>query len=287
MSLVVTALLALAAAVAYGGSTAAQHAALSEQPVSPSRSSGSAPRRSWFALLRSPRWLLGMGGDTLGMVLQIAALAVGPVTLVQPIQVLALPISLPIAWALGGARPSRRAFVDCGWMVAGLIAFFVVAGTPTDARPASPSAVLSVTGVVVALGAVVLALTLRAGPVLKAAVYGGVAGGWFGVVAVLIDSCTASWSIHGPSAFAHAGGLVPLAVLVVLGAVSIVLTQVAFRAGPLAAGFPANLAADPVVAVAIGAVLVHESIPLSAWHLVGYAGALAAVVFGAVRLARR
>jgi drug/metabolite transporter (DMT)-like permease len=267
-------LAALGSALAYGASTAAQHSAMAGPD------GGSLGR-----LVRSPRWLLGMGGDTVGMVLQIVALAAGPVVLVQPILVLALPISLPIAWALGGTRPGRREAIGCAWMLAGLVAFFLLSGIPSAASPAAvPGVVLAVTVALVA-GGVLLALVRRSGPVVRAATYGGVAGCWFGLVAVLVDVCATVWSSSGVAGLLTPSGLTPLVALLALGGLSIVLTQVAFRVGPLAAGFPANLAADPVVAVAVGAVLLGERVPADAWHLVGYAAAVTAVVVGAVRLA--
>jgi hypothetical protein len=112
-----------------------------------------------------------------------------------------------------------------------------------------------------------------------------VAGAWFGLVAVLMDAASTAWSAHGGSAFAHEDGLVPLVILVLLGTASIVLTQVAFRAGPLAASFPANLAADPVIAVILGAALLHENVSTSSVDVLAYVLCLAAVVFGAFRLA--
>ncbi|AYG03762.1 DMT family transporter [Gryllotalpicola protaetiae] len=280
MLLIVSLVCALASAAAYGASSAAQHAAMGEGDGRTARA-----RTRWRELLRSPRWLFGMGGDALGMVLQIAALAAGPVALVQPVLVLALPISLPFSRALGGPRPTTRDYLGCAWMLAGLIGFFLLIGRPGDARPAQPAAVLTAAAVSSALGGLLIALAARARPAVKAAVFGGVAGCWFGLVAVLIDACAATWARAGIAGFAGPGGLVPLIVLLVLGGVSIALTQLAFRAGPLAAAFPANLAADPVIAVALGALLVHEVVPVTAGHLVGYAAAVAAVVYGAVRLA--
>ncbi len=63
------------------------------------------------------------------------------------------------------------------------------------------------------------------------------------------------------------------------------LTQVSFQVGALAASFPANKSADPVAAVLLGAVLLHERVPAGAGHVLGYLLCLAAIVAGAVRLA--
>jgi hypothetical protein len=87
------------------------------------------------------------------------------------------------------------------------------------------------------------------------------------------------------SGIAAADGLVPLIGLLVVSAVGITLTQISFQIGALGASFPANKAADPVVAVLLGATLLQEHVPASPVSLLAYGGCLAVIVAGAVRLA--
>ena len=94
MTLAVAIPCALAAAIAYGASTAVEHSAAHTVDE---------PDRGLLRLLRDPRWLIGMLGDTVGLVLQVIALATGPVSLVQPILILAA--SSPADPA--AARPAR------------------------------------------------------------------------------------------------------------------------------------------------------------------------------------
>jgi hypothetical protein len=74
--------------------------------------------------------------------------------------------------------------------------------------------------------------------------------------------------------------------LIAVGAVSIVLTQVALQIGELGASFPASLSADPVIAVVLGAALLGETVPTAPLQVLAYATCLAAIVAGAIRLAR-
>jgi drug/metabolite transporter (DMT)-like permease len=278
MTLAVAIPCALAAAIAYGASTAVEHSA--------AHKIDDEPGRGLLRLLRDPRWLIGMLGDTVGLVLQVIALATGPVSLVQPVLVLALPVSLPIAWWLGGPRPGRREALACGYMIAGLAVFFVILGNPGPSDPlAARPAVIAWVVLVVVGTAALAAVRLRARP-LKAAVYGTVAGAWFGLVAVLMDAATDAWQRDGIAAFTRMSGLLPLALLLPLGAASIAVTQVSFQIGDLGASFPANLAADPVVAVFLGAVLLHQNVPAAIGDLIAYAACLAAVLYGAIQLAR-
>ena len=89
----------------------------------------------------------------------------------------------------------------------------------------------------------------------------------------------------GWPAWATRTGWVPLAGALIVGAVAITLTQISFQVGEFAASFPANEAAAPVVAVVLGAGLLHEQIPVSPLTLVAYLGCLACVLAGAIQLA--
>jgi drug/metabolite transporter (DMT)-like permease len=279
VSLIVAVPFGVASAVAYGASTAVQHAAAHT-------GTGAADPRGLIRLLRDPRWLLSIGGDTLGFGLQVVALSNGPVVLVQPLLVLTLPVSLFVGSLLGHARPRRGDYLACVSIIGGLGLFFLLLGTPTVGRVPSPRT-LEVAIVVAMLAGVALCLLVHGrSAVVRAGVYGAVAGAWFGTLGVLLNSIAAEFGAHGVDGMlGHAAGLVPLGGLVLIGGLGMILTQVSFQVGALAASFPANKAADPVAAVVLGAALLHQHVPSSFWHLAVYVVCLAAIVAGAVRLA--
>ena len=226
-----------------------------------------------------------MGGDGLGLVLQVLALATGPVVLIQPLLVLAVPVSLPVGWLLGGPRPGWRDYAACGAILAALATFFVVLGDPGSARPLSATTA-AVAVVVAGLGGgVVIAAVRGVGTTVRAAVYGAVAGAWFGLVGVLLDAVATAWQHGSWRALESADGWVPLAGLLVMGALALTLTQVSFQVGALGASFPANESAAPVVAVALGAALLHEQVPFTPLAAAAYLVCLVVVVGGTVRLA--
>jgi hypothetical protein len=102
-----------------------------------------------------------------------------------------------------------------------------------------------------------------------------------------VDACSDRVSkagFHG--LIASSRGLVPLASIALLGLGGIILTQLSFQVGALAATLPANLAADPVTGVVLGAVLLREDVPTDVGHTIGYALCLAAVIVGTLRLAK-
>lgn len=278
MSLLVAIPFGVAAAFAYGASTAVQHRAAHT-------GTGEADPHGLLRLLRDPRWLLSIGGDFVGLICQVIALATGPVVLIQPLLVLTLPVSLFVGFLLGGPTPRGGDYLACLSIIGGLGVFFVLLGTPGEGHDPDPGAILATVAIALVAGAALCALVRRLGPTLRAGVYGGVAGGWFGTVGVLLNGAATQYTDHGLRGLLHAAGLAPLLGIAVLGVLGMTLTQVSFQVGALAASFPANKSVDPVTAVVLGAVLLHEHVPADAIHVLVYLLCLAAIVAGAVRLA--
>ena len=143
---------------------------------------------------------------------------------------------------------------------------------------------MAILAVIVVGLAASLAVTGR-GPVIRGAVYGVVAGAYFGTLGVMVDAASSRASESGWHGLLSPRGVVPLVGILLLGLGGIVLTQVSFQVGALAATLPANLAADPFTAVVIGALLLREHVPLTIGHLLLYTICLGAVIAGAVQLA--
>lgn len=266
-------------AVAYGTATAVQHRAAH-------RGTGRADARGVLRLARDPRWLASVGGDTVGLVLQVVALATGPVLLVQPLLVLAVPVALPVGRVLGGPAPTWRDYAACVGILGALAVFFGLVGNPGEASPLPAAHAAWATAGAAAIGAVLLLAVRTASSTVRAAVYGAVAGAWFGLVGVLLDAVATSWQRSGPTGLTQPDGWVPFVCLLLAGAGALVLTQVSFQVGSLAASFPANEATAPVVAVVLGAALLHEQLPLSPGHLAAYLLCVAVVALGTAQLAR-
>lgn len=278
MSLIVAVPCGLVAATAYGAATAVQHDAAHT-------GTGTADARGLLRLLRDPRWLLSIGGDTIGLIFQVIALSTGPVVLIQPLLVAALPVSLLVGWALGGSRPRRPDYLACLGILGGLAVFFALIGDPGKAAPLAARSGLIAIVVALVAGLVACGAVRRGTVPVRAAVYGGVAGGWFGLVGVLLNAAATVWRDRGAAGFGHAAGLVPLIGLLVIGGVGITLTQISFQVGALGASFPANKAADPVVAVVLGAALLREHVPAGPAYVLGYLACLAVIVAGTITLA--
>lgn len=281
MSASVAITLGVASAVVYGTASVFQHGAVHREQID-----GDVDAQGLITSLRSPKWLIAAGGDVVGFMLQVGALAAGSVVLVQPLVVLMLPVALWVGYLTGGPRPRPADYGACAIVGGGLAGFLLLIGSPPLAQVPDPKRVA--TFVVLLLAAGLLASLAVTGhrAMVRGAMYGAVGGAYFGTLGVMVDATSRQWENHGArSVLTTHRGLVPLIAIALLGLGGVVLTQLAFQVGALAATLPANLSADPLTAVLLGGVLLGEHIPSGAGHLAGYAICLALVALGAVRLA--
>ncbi len=269
--------LALLAALMFAVASVAQRTAAADVPDDAARG-----RRLLARLLRSRRWWAGAGGDTLGYLLQAAALGIGSVLLVQPLLVTTLLFALP----LEARRSGRRVPTPQRWWSAALVAalvVFVLVGRPSPGVDRAPVSHWVPAGMVVVLVLVacVVGAGSRRGP-RRAALLAAAAGLAYGVVGALTKSVVALL----------ATGLLPVLlgwetwVLVVAVVVGTFLQQVAYGAGPLSASLPAVTVGEPLVASLLGVLVLGEYIRVSgpAWILIG--ALIALMVAATAALAR-
>jgi drug/metabolite transporter (DMT)-like permease len=280
--LVVAVPFGVASAIVYGASIVIQHRTAQEH----AEGDGEASAAGLLRLVRNPTWLLAIAGDFIGFLLQIVALATGPVVVIQPLVVLMLPVSLGVSFALGGHRPRMGDYLGVLGVLGGLAVFLALIGHPGGGHVPRPRYLGMAIILVVLIGAFLCVAVTGRHRVIRGAMYGGVAGAYFGTLAVMVDAAS-DRAAHGGlhALFVSPRGLVPMAGIALLGIGGIVLTQMSFQVGALGATLPANLAVDPVVGVLLGAILLREHVPLTTGHCVAYALCLVAVIAGAIRLA--
>lgn len=243
---------------------------------------------SWdgFKSLATRRgWLLGVGVAVAGVVLHASALVLAPLSVVQPIGVLAVPIAVILT-----ARHSRQwltvaVWIGVGMSVAGVLAFVAVtAGTEVTGPVQVGTALVGVAcaaGMVAVLAAVGVA---RRGWVrcVACAMAGAVA---FGVVSALVR--TVSLQVGLGAAGVVSSGVVTAAVgAIVALLVGGWLVQQAYAAGAPAVVVACLTVVDPVVAIGLGMASLGEgaSIPPTSWALLLAAAVVAGA--GTVVLAR-
>lgn len=234
------------------------------------RSAGKLPRVHRFrpaellgfaaATLRHPLWLGGILADVGGLGLQVLALHMGALTVVQPVLVSAVLFALIVGHWVAGTRITRREVVLGGVLVLSVAGFLIVSGAATaeaDQTDRLPAILAAATCLVVVIGCLITsrrATARKLGSLRAAALLGIAVGTIYAGTAALIKAST-DVAQHGPVALLTSW---PLYALLVAGAAGVFLAQMAFQAGPLAASLPATATADPVVSVMLGVVVFDE-----------------------------
>jgi len=209
------------------------------------------------ALVRDPRWLVGllfMGGT---FVFQAIALYYGELAVVQPILVTELIFTLALRRYLLHDTIRSRTWIAALMICVGLGAFLLAAQPQEGHRVATVGDwvwALSIRGCVILL---LLALSRRGSPARRAAILGAAAAIMWAIDAAFVKAATDLFSQSGWGAL-----LVhwPLYAVVASGVLGTILLQAAFAAGPLAASQPAILIVDPLASIALGIELFGEQL---------------------------
>ena len=279
--------LAVIGAACFAGAAVLQHSAVAAQ----GGGDVDDDKGGWLSLhgltvvAQRPGWLAGLALAAVGTTVHAVALVLAPLTVVQPIGVLAVPIAVLLTAARTRRMPPRGVLVAVALSLAGVGAFVGIAAGTAVSTPAPDSATLFaalvVAGVVLMLASLGLAQSGWRRCV-ACAVAGAVA---FGLVSALVRAVSQSVTSGATS-------LLNPAVLATLAGIGVALlaggwlVQQAFTAGPPEVVIACLTVVDPIVAVLLGAVLLGEgaNTPAATWLLL--ATAAVAATAGVVLLAR-
>ncbi|SFW67509.1 DMT family transporter [Amycolatopsis australiensis] len=264
--------MAVAAAGMFAVGSVLQHEAASR-----STSSGRLELRQ---LVAKPGWVVGQSATVLGTLLQVTALALAPVAIVQPLLAGALVIAMGIRSLRDHCLPARLEVLGAACTCAGLAGFLTAAhpARGTGGQLPSPGAVAVAVLLVVAL--VAGCSRLGRGP-RGALACGASAGIAAGVAAVLISTALKSFSERG---FLHTVTGPALWAALVSAIAAQWAAQQAYSRGSLSWSLPALTLLDPLAAVPAARLLIGER--LEPGHAVVWAPAAAVAVLGVILLAR-
>ncbi|WP_405594089.1 DMT family transporter [Streptomyces sp. NBC_01092] len=234
-------------------------------------------------LLRRPVWLAGILAVIAAAVCQALALVTGPLTIVQPLFVLELPLTLIVASLL-----MHRHLAGSGWLAVTV----VVAGLGVALAAASPTgnrthvaldrwipALAVCAGIVVALA---LAAFRRPEGRARAACLGAATAISYAVTAALMKTSMHTLDEEGLVGFFAAWQTYGFAVT---GVCALFLLEHAMQAGPLVASQPALTLGDALVSLALGITLYEEEIR-SGWWLLPQLVGVALIATGVFALSR-
>jgi hypothetical protein len=279
--------LALLGAGCFAGAAVLQHSAVSagSRRDEDDRPGKVLSLRGLREITRRPGWLAGLALAGGGSVLHATALVLAPLSVVQPLGVLAVPIAVLLTAMRTDRRPAPGVMVGVLLSVAGVAVFVgATAGTAVSSPPpdqATLIASLIVAAVVLALAALGL---VRSGWVrcVACAMAGAAA---FGLVSALVRAVSQSVVAGdvGPLELPVLAAVAGIAAAVLVGGW---LVQQAFASGPPEVVIACLTVVDPIVAVLLGAVLLGEGVatPAETWLLL--AGAAITATAGVIALAR-
>ncbi len=270
--------LALAAALLFSLGTVLQQQVAATASEAEARGAGFLLR-----LARQPRWLAGIAADGLGFVAQAAALAVGRIVVVQPLLATSVVFALPLGARLEHKRVSRPEVGAALAVTLGLGAFLVLADPSGGVDDPTAAAWIACFAVAALLcGALTIAARGRP-PVHRAALLGTAAGILFALSAALTKS-TVEQLDEGVLALLEDWHLYAL---IVVGYVSMTLSQASLQAGALAPAVATQMALDPVASLFIGTLAFDETIHVDTGALLAALAAFAVMIAGIAFLALR
>ncbi len=234
--------------------------------------------------LTSRRWIIGTVLLGAGLGLHALALHEGPLTLVQPLLIVGVLFALPASRRVGGP-PLRAADLRWALLLVAALVLFLVTATPArqgtygiDGGPAAATFGLGAAGIV---ACIVLA---RRRPQDQTALLLGVAAG---------IALAGSAALIKLTTDVLTRGLIPLLTswdlyaLIAVGGSALLLSQLAYRAGPMIASLPAINTANPLMSVAIGTAVFDERFRTGAAATAIEVAALAVVLVATAALSHR
>lgn len=275
--MVLSVVLAVLAAAGNATASVLQRKATRREPESDSPSVSMV-----WDLVRQPVWWAGISAIVVGFALQAAALATGPILLIQPILVVELGFTLVLSSLVFHTRLHTREWGAVVGMSAG-VAVLLVAFAPHGGDPLAAPVLAWVLGcgvTVLVVGALVV-LGYRNRHARRAAYLGVSVGIWFGFTAALVAGMTAAFN----AGFGEAVRAWQTWSLVVVGPAGFILLQNALRAGRLVASQPGFTLANPLSSIGWGVAVFGEQVRDGLWILVQASGA-AMIAVSTVLLAR-
>ncbi|MFD5598767.1 hypothetical protein ACFWHR_01805 [Leucobacter sp. NPDC058333] len=207
------------------------------------------------AYLTHPLWLVGGGIIVVQTAINVVALGLAPVAVVQPVGALALVVAVTISSRALGVQVTRGLVIGIALAVASVAAFVAIsAGFAQDQRADQSTISLLIAVLVVLIPAgwgVARRSTGHFARVLCAGTVFGAVASSMHVVAV-----EAVAALNGDALAPRVWVL--LALLLIATAVGVWLVQTAYASGPPETVLAGLTVLDPLVAVLIGAVLLGE-----------------------------
>lgn len=251
--------LALLDAACFGAAALLQHRGVRRvsEPYDEGRHRRRLPVRAFGQLLREPTWMLGSALIVVGTLLHVAALALAPLAVIQPVGVLAVPFAVVLAARLRRRAPAPALIAGVAMSVLGTGAFVLLA-SHSNPRPALALGPLLIAAAVLAVTvAVVWQGTARLRPILRCAGFAVVGAVSFGFGSTLVRLVAGS-AATDYRRLADPTNLLAVVVMIVAVTIGGWAVQQAYAAGSAEVVIATLTVGDPLIAVLLGMTLLGE-----------------------------
>lgn len=238
--------------------------------------------RHVLSMLRRPSWVIGTAMLGLAVVFQLGSLALSPLIVVQPIGVVGLVITSILNSRFSQVQLGAGAKSAIGMCVAGIVVFVTIAAFTASDQPVTDQKLLTILilfGVVFAAAIVTFLLTRHHAIAL---IYIVGAGMLYGFVATFAKAVIGRLQ-QGQFEWLTWACVLALLLGALLG---MVFVQNAYSSGPPDLVVAGLTVIDPLIAVLIGIVVLHEAAGASLWSIIGFIGSGIIAVIGVLGLAK-
>ncbi len=243
---------------------------------------GSLSLKQLFALVAKPKWLSGTAFMALGIGLQLVALSLAPLIVVQPVGAIALVITSLLNARVTKTRLNRGTIIAVALCTLGIAAFVAMASGVAQETVLNDDRLREVLGVLGVILVIFTVLFFTLGRQAKALTYVIGAGVLYGFVATLakvviqrIYQSEFEW-------------LTLFCLIALVGAVSLGswFVQNAYSSGPPDLVIAGLTVIDPLVAVSIGIVILGEATSASLPVIIGFGLSAVVAVIGVILLSK-
>lgn len=270
--------------VAYAGGSTMQHVAVGRLVDREAENRAMSLRQLW-RLIRTPLWLLGLFTIFIGASAHIVALMMAPVTVVQPVGILAVP------WAvLMAARIHRHTITRAMWLavattIAGIVVFTLLAANAASRHTVLDPVAIGIGCAVICLIGTALGLLGWKGPVrLRCLMWASGGSFFYGLSAGMVKATSEVVKYDGFHGMPIFWVVAPF--LVLSYGIGGFMVQQALANGPAEITVGSMTTTDPIVAVTFGLVVLGEGVLITPWAGIGMALAGVFAVWGVVLLSR-
>ena len=246
--------------------------------------------RQLVRLASSPWWVLGSVMLALAILMQLTSLTFAPLIVVQPLGVVALVITAIVNSRVSKVRlamPAIRAIVFCVAGVAIFVTFAAIFAKETVVERLQLIVILIILGVVLVLLAVSFVYFRKRASAIFYILSAGVLYGFVATLAKVVINRVGNEIANG----GLLGGFEPLTIVCVIGlilaaALGAYFVQTAYSVGSPDLVIAGLTVVDPLVAVAIGIVVLGEAAEVPLWALLLWVVAAALAIYGVFQLAK-